>query len=106
MYDDDVSRLDLWVGGMLETDKEPGETFRAITIDQFLRIRDGDRFWYENSDNGYVAGIFNIGLRDGGFVAVLLVYVKWVCIGTEKLLVAANTWRVHAKSNDTHLVLV
>jgi dual oxidase len=41
--------LDLFPGGMLETTENgPGETFRAIIIDQFLRIRHADRFWYEN----------------------------------------------------------
>ena len=52
MYDDDVNKLDLWVGGMLETNEGPGETFRRIIMDQFERIRDGDRFWYENRGNG------------------------------------------------------
>ncbi|KAL8598120.1 hypothetical protein ACOMHN_030406 [Nucella lapillus] len=45
--------LDVFSGGLLETsDNGPGELFRAITIDQFLRIRHGDRFWYENTKNG------------------------------------------------------
>ena len=25
-----------------------GETFRAILVDQFTRLRDGDRFWYQS----------------------------------------------------------
>ena len=47
--------VDLWVGGMMETTAAgPGETFRAIILDQFRRIRDGDRFWFENYKlNGY-----------------------------------------------------
>ncbi|XP_076444374.1 dual oxidase 2-like [Babylonia areolata] len=45
--------LDVFTGGLLETTREgPGELFRVITIDQFLRIRHGDRFWYENVANG------------------------------------------------------
>jgi hypothetical protein len=53
--------LDLWVGGLLETrphphptrkDLEPvamlGETFLTIVKDQFERLRDGDRFWYQH----------------------------------------------------------
>ncbi|BFY98360.1 hypothetical protein BsWGS_01400 [Bradybaena similaris] len=44
--------LDLFPGGMLETTfNGPGELFRAILLDQFLRIRHGDRFWYENKKN-------------------------------------------------------
>lgn len=42
--------VDLWVGGLAE-DHVPGalvgETVRAIVKDQFERLRDGDRFWYE-----------------------------------------------------------
>lgn len=45
--------LDLFSGGILETTPNgPGELFRAIILDQFLRIRHGDRFWFENRDNG------------------------------------------------------
>jgi CshA-type fibril repeat protein len=44
----DVDRVDLWVGGLAE-DTVPGgmvgETFRAVLIDQFLRLRNGDPFW-------------------------------------------------------------
>lgn len=48
-----LDRLDLFVGGMLETtDRGPGELFRTILLDQFIRLRDGDRFWFENKENG------------------------------------------------------
>ena len=47
----DVGNLDLWTGGLAE-DHAPGamigETFHAIITDQFQRLRDGDRFWFEN----------------------------------------------------------
>jgi len=51
LYNDDFGKIDLWVAGMLEVNEGPGETFRAIIGDQFQRIRDGDRFWYENKNN-------------------------------------------------------
>lgn len=47
-----VDNIDLWVGGLVE-DHVPGssvgETIRAIVADQFERLRDGDRFWYERN---------------------------------------------------------
>lgn len=45
--------LDLFPGALLETTSDgPGPLFRAIILDQFLRIRHGDRFWYENEKSG------------------------------------------------------
>ncbi|MCB9111448.1 MAG: peroxidase [Anaerolineales bacterium] len=47
-----VDNIDLWIGGLAE-DHLPGssvgETFTAILVDQFSRLRDGDRFWYQSS---------------------------------------------------------
>ena len=46
-----VDEIDLWVGGLAE-DHAPGamvgETIQKVLSDQFIRLRDGDRFWYEN----------------------------------------------------------
>ena len=46
-----VEYLDLWVGGLAE-DHSPGamvgETFHTIISEQFLRLRDGDRYWHKN----------------------------------------------------------
>ncbi|WAR05023.1 DUOX-like protein [Mya arenaria] len=48
-----VDDIDVFVGGMFETTPEgPGELFKTVIRDQFIRIRDGDRFWFENKDNG------------------------------------------------------
>ena len=47
----DIHNLDLWVAALAE-DHVPGamvgETLQTIIADQFRRIRDGDRFWFEN----------------------------------------------------------
>lgn len=47
-----VADMDLWITGLAE-DRVPGsilgETFHAIVTDQFRRLRDGDRFWYERA---------------------------------------------------------
>ncbi|XP_033750428.1 dual oxidase 2-like isoform X2 [Pecten maximus] len=64
--------LDIFTGGLLETTEDgPGELFKAIMLDQFLRIRHGDRFWFENTDSRFrrfsdaeIAEIRRITLRD------------------------------------------
>ncbi|CAM9805533.1 unnamed protein product [Lampetra fluviatilis] len=52
LYNGDISRLELWPGGLLECQGGPGPLFSRILVDQFERIRDGDRFWFENTNNG------------------------------------------------------
>ncbi|EFN70161.1 Dual oxidase [Camponotus floridanus] len=51
LYNNSFKNVDIWVGGILETNDGPGELFQNIIGDQFQRIRDGDRFWYKNFDN-------------------------------------------------------
>jgi hypothetical protein len=50
-----VDNIDLWVGGLAE-DHLPGSslgaTFQRIIADQFTRLRDGDRLWFENIFSG------------------------------------------------------
>ncbi|MFK5924780.1 MAG: peroxidase family protein [Verrucomicrobiota bacterium] len=50
----DIEKVDAWVGGLAEPhlpDALVGETNSAVLRDQFLRLRDGDRFWYQNHLN-------------------------------------------------------
>jgi hypothetical protein len=46
----DVNNIDLWVGGLAEDHvrgSSLGPLFRTIVADQFQRVRNGDRLWYE-----------------------------------------------------------
>lgn len=50
-----VDEIDLWVGGLAENNVDGalvGEVFYKILKDQFERLRDGDRFWYEHIMSG------------------------------------------------------
>jgi len=50
-----VSNVDLWVGGLAEghaPGASVGPLFRRIIADQFTRLRDGDRLYYENTLRG------------------------------------------------------
>ncbi|MBC7967688.1 MAG: peroxidase [Fuerstia sp.] len=54
-----VDNIDLWVGGLAEDHvrgSSVGATFQAIIVDQFERLRDGDRYWYENQFTGRQLG--------------------------------------------------
>ena len=48
VYNGHLNDIDLYVGGMLETGDDPGPLFSAIILEQFQRLRDSDRFWFEN----------------------------------------------------------
>ena len=55
-YNNDIELIDLWVGGLAEekfNDALVGEVFFTILKDQFERLRDGDRFWYQNYFYGH-----------------------------------------------------
>ncbi|MCA9262200.1 MAG: hypothetical protein KDA60_00065, partial [Planctomycetales bacterium] len=66
---DSVDDIDVWVGGLAEdhvTGAMVGELFWTIIRDQFIRMRDGDRFWYENAqfDEVELASIRSTTLED------------------------------------------
>ena len=72
LYDDDVGRIDSWVGGLAErhVDGLPlGPLFLVSIRETFLRVRSADRFWFENDEfNGLssdeLESIFATNLRD------------------------------------------
>jgi len=70
-----VNNIDAWVGALAE-DHVPGTStgplIRAALIDQFTRVRNGDRFWFERTFSGsQLSNLENTSLadllrRDGG----------------------------------------
>ena len=50
---EDVEDIDLYAGLFLESSETRsqgiGQTYECLIADQFLRLRDGDRFYYEHS---------------------------------------------------------
>ncbi|QTR46848.1 peroxidase family protein [Thiothrix litoralis] len=65
---DSPADVDLWVAGLAEKpagDSLFGETFTAILTDQFTRLRDGDRFFYQNQFSGQqLKDLNNLKLSD------------------------------------------
>lgn len=58
-----LSKLDLWTGNLCEphlVGTNLGETMTTLFIDQFARLRDGDRFYFENEDVYPVDFIYTI----------------------------------------------
>lgn len=46
-----IDAIDPWVGALVEdhvAGAQVGELIKAALLEQFLRLRDGDRFWWEN----------------------------------------------------------
>lgn len=64
-----VAQLDLFVGILAEDDLPGcimGKLGMALLEDQFLRLRDADRFWFENNMGGINDDLAAVGLWDGG----------------------------------------
>jgi len=56
VYNNSLANIDAYPAGLLEARPDSlGELFTSVILEQFLRIRDADRFWFENVDNGRVA---------------------------------------------------
>lgn len=52
LYGNNTSKLELLPGGILENNGTFGKLFTSIILEQFERLRNGDRFWFENTQNG------------------------------------------------------
>ncbi len=69
---DTVDDIDPWIGGLAEdhvSGAQVGPLFYAIIRDQFIRLRDGDRYYYENdktitNEEKNMVREFNIGSND------------------------------------------
>jgi hypothetical protein len=63
-----VDNIDLWVGGLAEDhlpNSSLGATFTRILVDQFTRLRDGDRFWYQTAlPENLLRNVQNTSLAD------------------------------------------
>jgi hypothetical protein len=63
-----VDNIDLWVGALAETHVAGGSVgplIRRIVVDQFTRVRDGDRFWFERTFSaGVLSNLENVTLAD------------------------------------------
>ena len=51
LYNDNIDNVDVFLGGMLESVDRPGPLFSKIIKEQFSRLRDSDRFWFENREH-------------------------------------------------------
>ncbi|XP_014476938.1 PREDICTED: dual oxidase 2-like isoform X2 [Dinoponera quadriceps] len=97
LYNNSFDNVDIWVGGILETGDGPGELFQAIISDQFQRIRDGDRFWYKNLDNGLFT------LNEIKRIDQLSIYDLLMCVtDMEWNDIPKNPFRVPTSEGEMH----
>lgn len=52
LYGNDINKLELFIGALLESKNGSDPVVSSILLDQFERIRNADRFWFENKQNG------------------------------------------------------
>ncbi len=119
----DVNNIDVWVGALAEdhvAGASVGELNQAVLVDQFERLRDGDRLWYENLYSGeQLIEIQNTSLADvimrnteitdiqeNVFFDTSVLYYE-VDSGTQRqdISIVANDDRVEIVDNRTREVL-
>ncbi len=68
IYEGDVNNIDAFVGLLAEDHVDGaavGETLQAVLVNQFVTLRDGDRFYYENTfSEGEIQEIEDVTLAD------------------------------------------
>nr|XP_014343689.1 PREDICTED: dual oxidase 1-like [Latimeria chalumnae] len=89
LYGGDISKLELLPGGFLESNGDVGDLFKDIILDQFERLRDGDRFWFENSQNGLFTEAEIKQIRNKTFYDVLAVVIP----GPQELQKNVFVWK-------------
>ncbi|QDU50715.1 peroxidase family protein [Gimesia panareensis] len=117
-----VDNIDLWIGGLAE-DHLPGssmgETFTAIIVDQFERLRDGDRFWYENVFSGETLHQINSttladviernsdisGLQENVFFTPSVMWVDLAETGANDVTIRAVHGNLEVVDNRTHQLI-
>ncbi|WP_198422213.1 peroxidase family protein [Gimesia chilikensis] len=117
-----VDNIDLWVGGLAE-DHLPGssmgETFTSIIVDQFQRLRDGDRFWYQNIFSGDVlkeihettlADVIErnsevSGLQDHVFFAPSVLQIDLADAGRKHVTIRERNGNLEVVDNKTQKVI-
>ncbi len=115
----DVNHMDVWVGGLVE-DHLPGssmgELFSTVIVDQFERIRAGDRFWYENVfsgkqlqsvDNTTLAEVIQrnsgvTGLQENVFFSAEVEFVNLEDSGARNVTIRAKGGNLEVINNRTH----
>jgi hypothetical protein len=70
---ENVDNIDLWIGGLAEqhvSGSSTGRLIRTVLVDQFTRLRDGDRFWYQNQTIAVPVGALPSGAATLGSVTL------------------------------------
>ncbi|MFK7822276.1 MAG: peroxidase family protein [Planctomycetaceae bacterium] len=117
-----VDNIDVWVGGLAE-DHLPGssmgETFTTVLVDQFERLRDGDRFWYQNVmsrdqvreiEDTTLADIIERntgieGLQDNIFFAPSVVHVDISDLRTDEVTVRERSGNIEVVDDRSQTVV-
>ncbi|CAH2273697.1 dual oxidase 2-like [Pelobates cultripes] len=76
LYMSNIQNLELISGVLSEINGSLGDLVTNVTLNQFYRIRDGDRFWFENEKNGLFTSEEIAIIRATTFRDVLLAVIN------------------------------